>query len=250
MKGHRSMENLRTQRIREHIFELADEKYQKFQRSLVPGNEAIVGVRIPVLRSFAKELLQEYSVEELLTAIGDEYYEEIMLQGMVIGLQKKPQFSMVEGQVREFVPKIDNWAVCDIFCSELKITKSHKKEMLGLITEYIQSKEQYQRRFAVVMLLDYYVEPEYLPRIFEWIDSMDREGYYVQMAVAWAVSVCFVKQYDKTLEYMKKCKLEEFIFRKSIQKTLESYRVSDKQKDELRQFRVRHLNVIRGTEHC
>lgn len=235
------MERMTTEGIREHIFELADKKYQEFHSSLVPGNEVIIGVRVPVLRGFAKELIQDYSTEELLAAIGDEYYEEVMLQGMVIGLQKKPEFGTVVGQIREFVPKIDNWAVCDVFCAGLKITKKHKEEMLELIAGYIQSGAEYERRFAVVMLLDYYVEPEYLPRMFEWFDTMNREGYYVQMAVAWAVSVCFVKAYDETLQYIKKCKLEEFTFRKAIQKTLESYRISDEHKDELRRLRQEHL---------
>lgn len=232
---------IETDTIREHMFEFADEQYQQFHSGLVPGNNTIIGVRVPVLRGFAKELTQKYHVEQLLEIIGNDYYEEIMLQGMLIGLQKNADYQTIEKQICNFVPKIDNWAVCDTFCAGLKIVKKYKKEMLGLIESYLSSDAEFERRFAIVMLLEYYVEPEYLALLFQWFDTMNREGYYVQMAVGWAVSVCFVKAYEETLAYMKGCRLDDVTYQKAIQKALESYRIDAKHKEELRELRRRHF---------
>lgn len=223
------------EKIRQHIFCMKDEKYKEFHSGLVPGNDTIVGVRVPKLRQYARELLKQYTAGELLAAIADEYYEELMLQGMVIGLQHKPDFEMVLKQIQEFVPKIDNWAVCDIFCGGLKITKKHKERMFGFLQQYIRSEREYERRFAVVMLLDYYVEEEYINQIFALFDEMDTSGYYVQMAVAWAVSVCLINYYEETLEFLEHCHLDTFTHRKALQKACESYRISPQQKEQLRQ---------------
>ena len=119
------------QQIKEKLFELADKKYKDFHSSLCPGTNNIIGVRIPILRKYAKELSKEYDIEELLNQIDDEYYEETMLQGMLIGLSKK-QFSIVKKYIAKFVPKIDNWAVCDTFCTGLKIIKKIRKRCLNL----------------------------------------------------------------------------------------------------------------------
>ena len=117
------------QKIKEKLLELADPKYKEFHSGLCPGTDNIIGVRVPVLRNYAKELAKEYQINELLKQIDNQYYEEIMLQGMLIGLAKQ-DFKTIQKQIEEFVPKIDNWAVCDVFCAGLKVTKKKKEEML------------------------------------------------------------------------------------------------------------------------
>lgn len=224
----------KTQAIKKHLFQLTDVKYKEFHGGLVPGCDTILGVRVPVLRQYAKELLKEERAETLLQVIDCQYYEEIMLRGMVIGLQPKPEWEVVKQQIQDFVPLINNWAICDIFCAGLKITKKQKEEVLEIILEYIESEQEYERRFAVVMLLDYYIEESYLQKLFELFDSMNREGYYVQMAVAWAISVCLVKYYEETLAYLEKCQLDDFTFNKALQKGLESYRLTPEQKNRIR----------------
>ena len=109
--------------IRQKLVSLVDEKYKEFHSGLVPGCDTILGVRVPVLRNYAKELLRDCTAEELLSVITDDSYEEIMLQGMIVGLQKKPDWENVLEQIRDYVPKISNWALCDVFCAGLKITK-------------------------------------------------------------------------------------------------------------------------------
>lgn len=224
------------EKIREKLFELQDLKYKEFHGGLCPGTENIIGVRIPVLRKYAKELISNYKVEELLKSIGDEYYEEIMLKGILIGIVKEKDINKIFNYMEEFIPKIDNWAVCDVFCAGLKITKKHKKEMWKFIQKYIKSDREFEVRFAVVMILDYYIEEEYIESAFSIFNENKNEAYYVQMAIAWAISLCIIKYYDKTLKFLKskECKIDNFTFNKSIQKAIESYRITDEKKAYLR----------------
>ena len=220
-------------KIKEKLFELADEKYKNFHSGLCPGNDNIIGVRVPILRNYAKELSRKYDIEELLSQIDSEYYEEIILQGMLIGLSNE-EFSKTKKNIENFVPKIDNWAICDVFCSGLKIVKKNKEEMFSFIQKYLKSDKEFEIRFAVVIILDYYIEKEYLKKIFEIFDSITCNKYYVQMAIAWAISVCLVKFYDESVEYLKNCKLDKFTYNKSLQKAIESYRITIEQKEFLR----------------
>lgn len=270
--------NMTTESIRKDIFSLADEKYRQFHSKLVPGEDTIIGVRVPVLRKYAGELYSSWKsagaalepasgfAEGLIELIGDEYYEEIMLQGMIIGMQKvQPQnrknshkksavalnteqraisIEKLYYQIEAFVPKINNWAVCDVFCAGLKQVRKYPKETYDFLQKFIYSDKEYDIRFGIVMLLDYYVQADYLERIFEICDKVsktekDREagenynGYYVKMAVAWLISICFVKYCDETRAYMSSCSLDDWTYNKAIQKARESRRITEVQKEEL-----------------
>lgn len=226
------------QKIKEELFQLADQKYKEFHSGLCPGTNNIIGVRVPILRNYAKQLVKEQEIKEILKQIDEQYYEEIMLQGMLIGLEKK-QIDQIQKQIEEFVPKIDNWAICDIFCAGLKITKKHKKEMWEWMQKYLKSDQEFEIRFGVVMLLDYYIDEEYLQRDFAIFDSITSQAYYVQMAVAWAISIALIKFYDPTIQYLKTAKLDQFTYNKSLQKAIESYRITKEQKDILRSMKKR-----------
>ncbi len=227
--------------IRDDIFSLRDEAYKEFHSQLVPGEQAIVGVRVPVLRQYAKELSKKWDkdVDSLIAMTGDDYYEEIMLQGMLIGVQKKPERDAFFHQIEAFVPKIRNWAVCDTFCAGLKEVKKYPDETYAFLQKYLASGSEYDVRFGVVMLLDYYVKEDYLERIFRIAESITHGGYYVKMAVAWLLSVCFVKFYDETRAFMQSCTLDAFTYNKALQKARESFRLTPCQKEELRQMKKR-----------
>ena len=222
--------------IKEDLFKLQDKKYQEFHSKLCPGTDNIIGIRIPVLREYAKKLLKENDFKTLINYIDDEYYEEIMLQGMLIGLAKS-DFNEIKPYIENFIPKIDNWAICDTFCAGLKITKKYKREMWNLINTYITSDEEFFIRFAVVMILDYYIEEEYIKENFKIFNNIKSDKYYVQMAVAWAISICFAKYFDKTIKYMKTANLDDFTYNKAIQKAIESYSITKEEKDILRKMK-------------
>lgn len=221
----------------QYLFTLQDINYKKFYSRLCPGINNIIGVRVPILRKYAKQLLCEYDMEFLIDNIGNDYYEEIMLQGMIIGLYKDSNIEIILKYIKSFVPKIDNWAICDVFCSGLKITNKNKVMMWDFLQQYIVSDKEFEIRFAIVMILDYYIEEKYLQKVFDILDNIKHNGYYVKMAIAWAVSICVVKYYDNTLRYLQNCKLDNFTYNKSIQKAIESYRISDEQKNILRKMK-------------
>ena len=225
--------------IKEHILKLVDKKYKEFHSKLCPNTDNILGVRVPILRNYAKELSKNYTTDELLKNIDNQYYEEIMLQGMIIGLSKEKDFEVIKKYIKDFVPKIDNWAICDVFCAGLKITKKYKEDMWDFIQTYLKSKNEFYLRFAIVMILDFYIEEEYLERNFEIFNNVRSDKYYVQMAIAWAISICLIKYYDKTIKYLKskECKLDNFTYNKSLQKAKESFRISKEQKEELQKMK-------------
>ena len=224
------------QKIKEKLFELSDKKYKEFHSGLCPGTDNIIGVRVPILRNYAKELAKKYEIEELLKQVDNQYYEEIMLQGMLIGLSKE-DFGKVQEYIKKFVPKINNWAICDTFCAGLKITKKHKKEMWSFIQKYLKSDKEFEIRFGIVMILNYYIEEDYLDKNFKIFDSIKNKDYYVQMAIAWAISICLIKFYDKTLKYLKNSKIDEFTYNKALQKAIESYRINNEQKFSLKKLK-------------
>ena len=225
------------QEIKKKLFELSDQKYKEFHGGLCPGTENIIGVRVPVLRKYAQELFKQKDWKQTIEEIDNEYYEEIMLQGMLIGQAKNENINIILKYVEKYVPKIDNWAICDVFCAGLKATKKYKKEMWKFIQKYLKSDKEFEIRFAIVMILDYYIDEEYLKEDFKIFDNIKHEGYYVKMAVAWAISICLIKFYDETIKYLKVAKIDNWTYNKSIQKAIESYRISDEKKDFLRKMK-------------
>lgn len=224
--------------IKNDLENLADEKYKKFQSGLCPETENILGIRVPVLRNYAKELCKNFSTQDLLNNIEDDFYEEIMLQGMIIGLDKSVDWQEKRKYIEEFVPKIDNWAVCDVFCAGLKFTKKYKNEMWKLINEYTNSDEEFELRFAIVMILDYYIEEEYIKEIFRIFNQIKSDKYYVKMAIAWAISICLIKYYEETIEYLKEnSEIDNWTYNKAIQKAIESYRITEEQKQYLKKMK-------------
>ena len=219
-------------KIREKIFELADEKYKEFHSGLCPNINNIVGVRVPVLRNYAKELAKG-DFRNYLANAKDEYYEEVLLQGMVIGLAKMELKRRLE-YIDKFVPKIDNWAICDVFCAGLKFVNKNKEEVWNFIQKYLKSNNEFEIRFGVVIMLDFYITEAYIDKVLKMLNEIKHEGYYVKMAVAWAISICYIKFPKETFKLLKENKLDDFTFNKALQKIIESYRVSDEDKRKIR----------------
>ena len=223
-------------KVRNSLFQMQDLKYKEFHSNLCPNVDDIIGVRVPVLREYAKELYKNNKLSEI--KIGNKYYEELVIQGMIIGFQTKEPIEEVIKQIKEFVPKINSWAVCYVFCAGLKITKKYPKEIFNLIQGYLKSEKEYELRFAIVMLLDYYINDEYIDKVLQILNNVKSDKYYVQMANAWAISICLIKYYEKTILFLEKCKLDKFTYNRAIQKAIESYRIQDNKKQELRKMKI------------
>lgn len=224
------------EKIRKILLENSDEKYRKFSSSLIPNTDNLLGIRIPFLRKFAKYIAKTCA-EEFLREKNCEYFEETMLQGMVIGLVKTDIAQRFE-LIKDFIPKIKNWSVCDCFCCGLKFTKDNRKEVLEFLKPYIKSENEYEVRFAAVMLLDYFVNEEYIDTTLALLNEFTHEAYYAKMAVAWAISICYINYPDKTFEFLKRTKISPWVFNKSIQKITESIKIGKDLKDKARALRI------------
>lgn len=223
------------QNLREEILKLADEKYREFHSGLCPNVSNIIGVRLPKLRELAKKIAKENPIEFLEEA-KCEFYEEKMIYGLVTGYMKS-SFNERLKYLDKFVPMIDNWAICDCCCSTYKFTNQNLKEMLNYLQKYIDSKKEFDLRFACIMLMDYYLVDEYFNKVLEIYNNIDSDKYYVQMGIAWGISVAFVKNEEKTRKFLENNKLDDFTYNKAIQKIIESNRVRQKVKDELRKMK-------------
>ena len=243
------------EQIRSTLHALADPGYAAFQGALLrkPGETELtgsaahyLGVRLPALRKLAKQLAREdwqTALEALRTANrsgkSSSLYEELMLEGMLIGLAdsvgiaRRQQLDLIA----DFVPLIDNWGICDSFCAGLKLFEKEKESGWAFLQPFLQSRREYEIRFGLVMLLDYFVEQEYLPRIWAVMDALDHPGYYVQMAAAWAVSICYVRFPEETCAYLQNSRLDIFTFNKALQKITESRCVSAQEKERIRLMR-------------
>lgn len=221
--------------IRKKLFEIQDLKYKEFHSKLCPNIDRIIGVRIPNLKEMAKDIVKKDYVK-FLKEIEDEYYEELVLHGLVIGyapITIEDTFKYLE----QFIPKINSWAVCDTTCSNLKITKKYTEKMWEFLKQYINSDKQYEIRFAIVMYLNYFLTDEYIDEILSIMDKTKNKEYYVQMAIAWLISLAYIKQKEKTEKYIMNNNLEPDIQNKAIQKICESYRVSDEDKMKVKKYK-------------
>ncbi len=221
--------------ILKKLLKVSDKKYQKFSSALCPGTQNIIGVKIPLVRKIAKEIFKE-NKSEVYLALKPEYFEEIMIQAILIGYLKNDIAGILR-EVKMFLPKIDNWAVCDIFCGSLKITKNYRKEIWNFIKKYSKSKKEFELRFVIVMMLCYFLTDDYIYDVLKEIDKIKNDGYYVKMAAAWAISAAFIKYPDITLQYLKNNSLDTFTFNKSLQKITESYRVAPENKKIIKRMR-------------
>lgn len=221
--------------VRTFLKENSDPAYRQFAAKLLPGIEGIQGVRLPRLRCLAKQLSQTRA-EEYLQAMDGEakpLFEETMLEGMVIGYADL-DFAVRLEYVAGFVPKIGNWSVCDSFCSGLKCSAVNEAQLWHFLQPYFVSEREFFARFAAVMALDFFVREDYLERVLTALASVRQEGCYARMAVAWAVSVCFVKFPGRLLAYLQDNPLDDVTYHKALQKITESQRVGEADKEIIR----------------
>ncbi len=224
------------EQIRSRLMEMSEETYRDFSAALTPGAEEMLGVRVPKLRALAREIAAEsdaYFAEPC-----GALYEEIMLRGMVIGCMTCTTAQRMQ-RIREFVPLISNWAVCDTFCTSLREAKTQPQAYWDFIGPYLCSEREFEVRFGVVMLLTYFARDEWLPRTLERLAQVSHPGYYAKMAVAWAVSVCYVCDSEQTWDWMQHAQLDAGTERMTIRKILDSRRVVGEDRTRIRQLRKR-----------
>ncbi|WP_363112925.1 DNA alkylation repair protein [Gilliamella apicola] len=212
-----------------------------FAAKLIPNIDNLLGVRLPKLRKIAKKIVQ-LDYEYYLAMDNHLYFEEVMLQGMIIGEIKLP-WTERSRYVKQFISKINNWSVCDSFCCGLKFEVSEKELVWEFLQPYFASDKPYDIRFAVVMLLFYFVDDEYAQKAFTLFDQIKNDDYYVKMAVAWAISIYFRELPTLTMSYLHKNQLDDWIYNKALQKITESLKVDSSTKIIIRSMK-RKINKL------
>ena len=217
--------------IEQELILLAEPDYRRFASSLLPGCTNLLGVRLPALRKIAVRLAGEEPMAYLQYG-PESSFEAVMLKGLLIG-HLNADIDAVLAAAAAFIPKITNWSLCDSFCGGLKLVKSHKERVWAFLTPYWHAKEPYAVRTATVLSLLYFIEEKYLEELFYLYGSIQSEDYYVKMAVAWAVSMCFVKFPAETEAYLRSDLLDRETHNKALQKIRESLQVGDEAKQRM-----------------
>lgn len=221
--------------IQEKLFALQDLNYRQFQAKLMPtvDLEQIIGVRMPALRKLAKELKGTAEAEAFLAALPHRYYDENNLHGLL--LCARSSYEETVAGLEDFLPHVDNWATCDLLSP--RAFRSHPPQLPEQIRRWLGSGDTYTVRFGLEMLMSFYLDECFRPEYLDWAAEVKSEEYYVRMMVAWYFATALAKQYDAALPYLTSRRLEQWTHNKTIQKAVESYRITPEQKDALRALR-------------
>ena len=217
----------------EYLISLSDEKYKSFSDSLVPGFELSYGIRVPLIRQTAR-LIAKGDYNGFLSCKKGGYREEIMLEGIVMSLIKC-DYAHTLAYMKEYTYKINSWDTCDTVT--FKNLKNRPHEFLDDAAWFIRNGNPWAQRFGFLHLMSFYLTDEYIDRVFEYVNSVNSDFYYVQMMQAWLVATAAAKCRDKTMEFLADNDLNKFTRNKAIQKMRESYRISPEDKEYILKFK-------------
>ena len=208
----------------EYLFSLKDDEYRKFNQKIIKTDN-IIGIRLPILKNIAKNIAK-VDYMSFIKNNQHQYYEEIMLHGLVITYLK---VSFEESVILfdDYIKFIDSWATCDSVVMNYKIVSKNLDSCLIKIKEYLRSEKPFIKRVGIVLLF-YYLNDNYIDTVLEISDSIITTEYYVKMANSWLISMCLVKYYGKTINFLKNCHLDDWTYNKALQKAIESHRIKDK----------------------
>ena len=219
----------------EELFNLQDKKYGEFQIKLIPtvDPKSIIGVRTPELRKLAKEIIKEKDYEAFLNDLPHKYFEENQLHAFIISEIK--DYDKCVGEVNKFLPYVDNWATCDQMSP--KVFKKNHDKLIDDINKWIKSKETYTIRFGIGILMQHFLDEDFKVEHLKLVANIKSEEYYVNMMRAWYFATALSKQYESAIKYIENNSLDVWTHNKTIQKAIESYRITDKQKEYLRSLK-------------
>lgn len=222
--------------IRKQLFEMQDLKYKEFQAKLVPtvDRDRIIGIRIPILRKFAKQFAKTPEAAEFMKVLPHQYYDENNLHAFLI--ESIRDYDAAIEALDAFLPYVDNWATCDSMSP--KVFSKHLPKLFEQAKVWMKSGDTYTVRFGIEMLMSYFLDDAFCIEVNELVAAVRSEEYYVKMMVAWYFATALAKQYDATLPFIQEKHLDDWTHNKAIQKSIESYRITDEQKAYLRSLKV------------
>lgn len=218
--------------VQKKLFEMQDLKYKTFHSKLMPtvNPDKIIGVRVPVLRKFAKEFSKTPEAAEFIKTLPHKYYEEDNLHAFIIE-QIKDYYEAVN-ELSRFLPFVDNWATCDMMTP--KSFKNNTDRLIAQIYFWIESNHTYEVRFAVNMLMKFYLDGNFKEEYLSMVAEIKSDEYYIKMVQAWYFATALAKQWDSAVKIIKENKLDEWTHNKAIQKSVESYRITKERKEFLK----------------
>ena len=221
--------------IQKHLFELQDMAYRDFHSRLMPDidKETVIGIRVPMLRKYAKSIVGTELAEKFIKELPHRYYEENNLHMMLITGIK--DYDRCISEIERFLPYIDNWATCDFPAP--KCFEDHKEELLPVIKRWIASSETYTIRYGIGMLMRLYLDEDFDPEYVRLVVGVKSDEYYVNMMIAWYMATALAKQWDAVIPFIEEHRMSDWVHRKTIQKAVESYRITDEQKKYLKGYR-------------
>jgi 3-methyladenine DNA glycosylase AlkD len=230
-------ENTLVKEIQAELFRRQDIKYRELQIRTIPSvpEESMIGVRTPELRAYAKELSKREDIEDFLDVLPHDYFDENQLHAFILSGMK--DYDRCLAEVERFLPYVDNWATCDQMSP--KVFKKHRQELTDSIQNWIRSEKPYTIRFGVGMLMEHFLDEDFDPVYPEWVVGLRSEEYYVNMMIAWYFATALAKQYEAVLPYIEEHRLAAWTHNKTIQKAVESYRITPEQKEYLRSLKVK-----------
>jgi len=237
--------------ILNELISLADSKYREFHSKLIPtiDKDLVLGVRSPVAQGIAKKYVNTEIGNIFLNSLPHKYYDENIVHAFMLGKLKCDQEELKE-KIVTFLPHVDNWAVCDGLCAHLKRFFKNPNDVYGFVLDCVNSDKLYTQRFGLVCLLSYYIDKDHIGDILEICKSVKSQEYYVNMAVAWLISFCLIKEYDSTLPLLEEKRLDKWVHNKSIQKACESYQVSKENKTYLRSLKIKQPSPAGKGDHA
>lgn len=223
--------------IQKQLFAMQDIKYRDFHSRLIPNinKENVIGIRVPVLRKYAKEISGSIEAEQFIKQLLHTYYEENNLHMMLITYIK--DYDKCIKEVNRFLPYIDNWATCDF--APPSCFKKHRKELLSEIDVWINSEDTYTVRYGIGMLMRLYLDEAFDVKYVRKVAGVISDEYYINMMIAWYMATALAKQWDAVIPFIEDKKLHVWVHNKTIQKAVESYRITDEQKTYLKDFKIR-----------
>ena len=223
--------------IQQELFALQDLSYRDFHAKLMPtvDKARVIGVRTPKLRAFAKEFGKTEEAKEFLKVLPHQYYEENNLHGLLI--EQVRDYDKCLEELERFLPFIDNWATCDLLA--LHMMKKHRDTFIREIYRWMGSDKPYIIRFGISMLMRHYLDEGFKPEYPEKVAAIRSEEYYVNMMRAWYFATALAKQYERILPFLEEQRMDIWTHNKTIQKSIESYRITQEQKDHLRTLRIK-----------
>ena len=221
--------------VKSQLFEMRDLQYKDFHSKLMPtvNPEKIIGIRVPVLRKFAKDFSKTEEAEIFIKNLPHTYYEEDNLHAFLI--EQIKDYQSVIDELNRFLPFVDNWATCDGLTPV--IFAKHTDELISEIDVWLKSEHIYTVRFAVNMLMKFYLDGNFKEEYLQKVADIKSDEYYVKMVQAWYFATALAKQWDSSVKYLCENKLDERVHNKTIQKAVESYRITAEQKEYLKKLK-------------